>query len=129
MGTVGRNIRDEEWLARLAVIAGDLPKVGGQRVAAALVEGRTLLAVGVNEKRSHPLQARFASNEDAIYLHAEISTLANALRRLREYHYLGKATMYVCRVGAHGEMRLAKPCEGCQRALASFEVGRVIWSD
>ena len=127
-GNPGVSPRDREWLARLQVVARDLPKVSNQRIAAALVEGRSLLGMGVNSYKSHPLQQKYSRNPQAIYMHAEIAAIVAALRGLREYHHLGRSTMYVARVGAGGEARLARPCEGCMRALRAFEVGRVIWT-
>ena len=99
--------RDRDWLSRLQVIARDLPKVSNQRIAAALVEGRSLLGMGVNSYKSHPLQRKYSRNPQAIYMHAEIAAIVAALRGLREYHHLGHSTMYVARVGAGGEPRLA----------------------
>lgn len=122
------NPKDREWLTYLQTIAIDLPKVAGVRIISALVEGRVILGMGWNQYRSHPLQAQFSSNPDSIYLHAEIDSIAKALRRCREFHHFGRSTLYVVRVGAKGEMRLARPCEGCWRAIHKYEIGRIVWS-
>ena len=42
------------------------------RVVAALYHKNTLIPIGLNQRKTHPLQARFADNPECIFLHAEI---------------------------------------------------------
>ena len=42
---------------------------------------------------------------------------------------LTKATIYIVRVGANGDMKMAKPCEDCQRLLRESGIRRVIFSN
>lgn len=93
------------------------------KIAALIFDKRKLIAVGLNQNKTHPLQAKFQRHPEAVYLHAEIAALA-AVRGSCE-----GLTMYVARVGAHGEPRLAKPCWACQRAIMSFGLKGVYWSE
>jgi deoxycytidylate deaminase len=84
------------------------------------------VVVGMNKRKTHPLQARYGKNEKAICLHAEIDALAKA-SRLR-YNIEG-GRMYVARVKKDGQVGSAKPCTGCARALIAFGVDKVEWTE
>ncbi len=107
--------------------------VGRARLAAAIVVKNDIISVGHNRLKSHPFQARFGSNSDAIYLHAEIDAILSALRIINPEE-LSKAELYVARVKYADHHRngftlgLSKPCIGCQRAIQEFGIKRVIYS-
>lgn len=93
-------------------------------MAALIVDRRgKIIAQGINQRKSHPLQAKFSNHPESIYLHAEIAALVDA----RSENLTG-ATMYVARVLKDGTPALAKPCKGCQKALISFGLKDVIWT-
>lgn len=83
--------------------------------------------------KSHPMAARFSKNEQAIFLHAEVAAIKNALREI-EVTDLEKMEMYICRVkkpkpfSKRWVWGLAKPCIGCQRAIAEFGLKRVVYT-
>lgn len=111
-------------------VAEAVEPVGKTRLAACLVQRNTLVSIGTNKMKTHPFQRQFAKNDCAIYLHAEIDCIVNSLRHL-DQDELCKCTMYVLRVKhcEHGLTRgMAKPCSGCQRALAQFNVKRVYYT-
>ena len=129
--------KHEKVLDLLAVVAEGVDRnttASGARLAAALVYKNRIVSVGINQKRSHPFQAKYSKNEDAIYLHAETDTIRTALRHLSEKQ-LSKATLYVCRIkhenGADTPLiwGLSKPCVGCQRAIATFDIKGVVYSE
>lgn len=101
------------------------------KLAAVMCYKNKVIAVGVNSKKTHPMQARFQAKRGSVCLHAEIDCLKNALKVVAPDD-LAKCKMVVARVkkGEHGEMvpALAKPCRGCDRALVQFEVGEVWFS-
>lgn len=109
---------------QLVLMAQDVAPVAGARIAAALTQGNKVIGFGVNQHKSHPLQARFASNPERIYLHAEIAAIINANRRTS----VGGAMLWVVRVNAIGEMCMARPCEGCWKALKAFDINNVVYS-
>jgi tRNA(Arg) A34 adenosine deaminase TadA len=84
-------------------------------------------AYGWNSKKSDPLAAKYGRHPDAIYPHAELAAIKNALR-VMEPEELHSCTMYIARVLKNGETALAKPCTGCQRALLEFGIGNVEWT-
>ena len=114
--------------------ARDLNKFSGARVMALLMYKNTnVLAWGQNQEKTHPLQAQYAKNEEAIYLHAEIDALRNMLRHL-DPDDLRHCTLYVARAkyinGMKKEMIYgnAKPCSGCQAAIKAFQIKRVVYT-
>ena len=93
-----------------------------------------IIAIGTNQKKSHPFQKKYAPNEDAIYLHAEVAAIKNALRHIDE-KVLAKSTLYICRIKRTGDKNspftwgISKPCVGCQRAIATFNIKNVVYSE
>jgi len=84
------------------------------------------LAVGVNSYvKTHPLQAKYAkrsANPKRPFLHAELDALLKGSRRGKVYR------LHVVRLCANGVVRLAKPCDMCQRAIQDYGVKYVSWS-
>ena len=97
------------------------------RMAAVIAHRRKILAVGINRYQSHPMQAKFNPNEHAIYLHAEIDAI-RAFVKTYGSESLKNCDMYVARVLKSGETALAKPCDGCKMAIATFELNDVHWT-
>ena len=129
--------RHEKVMDLLSVVAEGVPRnttSSGARLAAAVVYKNRIISIGINQKRSHPFQAKYSVNEDAIYLHAETDTIRGALRYLSEKQ-LSKSTLYVCRVKHENGPEspiiwgLSKPCIGCQRAIATFDIKNVVYSE
>lgn len=118
--------RHEKRLQQLLCIADDLSEFNKHKHAAALYIGNKLISIGVNQLKSHPLQARFGINRDAIYLHAEIDAIRNALKRV-SLDDLKNATLYVAK-SRKGDAKMSKPCAGCQRAIIHFGISQVYWT-
>lgn len=107
--------------------------VSRSRIAALLVHRNEIIAVGYNKMKSHPMAKRFQKHEEALYLHAEIDCIKNALR-IVDVDYLSKCTMYVLRV-KHPEndnkkfiRGMAKPCCGCAMAIETFGIKKVYFT-
>ncbi len=118
----------------LKTIAEDIEPVARMRLAACLVYKNNIIAVGTNKKKSHPLQRKFGKNVDSIFLHAEIDCILNALKRV-DPKELKKYVLYVQRIKRKDTYSknyfisgLAKPCIGCQKAIAQFEIKQVYYS-
>lgn len=109
-------------LDMLHQIALNVPKVSKQRMVACLVRKRKIVSIGIAQKKTHPLQAKFCKNEKAIYLHAEISAIVNAKQDVEG------CDLYIMRVRPDGQRGLAKPCKGCARAIKHFGIRKVIYS-
>ena len=103
------------------------------RFAAAIVRGNKIVSVGFNHMKSHPFQAKYAKNEMAIFLHAEVHAIKNALREIK-VDELNRCDIYITRVKRKkaGDKNfvwgLSKPCPGCARAIAEFGFRRTIYT-
>jgi len=117
-------------LSKMAKASEPFAKV---RLAAGLVYKNDIIAIGTNRNKSHPFQKKYASNSEAIFLHAETDAIYNAIKKYN-VDVLSKSTMYVCRIKWKDEKKnqlifgLAKPCVGCQRAIATFNIKHVCYS-
>lgn len=98
-----------------AAVAGTstYPRV---HIGAAIVKKNTVVAVGVNTEKSHPIQKKYNRQrhfrvEIHHNLHAEMAAL------LRTDEDLRGATVYVYREDKDGKLANCKPCPACQAAL------------
>jgi deoxycytidylate deaminase len=117
-------------LTKVAEANDEFPKA---RLAAALVKSNKIMSIGINRKKTDPLQAKYGKNKESIFLHAEINCIKNALREY-DVEDLKNATLYICRVKRSGQKTnkwvwgLAKPCEGCSRAIVEFGIKNVVYT-
>lgn len=119
--------KHQKRLQDLVAIAQDVSDFDKNRHAASIYIGNRLISIGVNQLKSHPLQAKFGANPDKIFLHAEIDAIRNALRRVK-ISELQSAVLYVARV-RQGVIRLSMPCVGCQGAIMHFGIRDVYWTN
>lgn len=129
MQRTGRHVK---MLQTLSKIAEDVPIAGRARIAAAIVYKNEIVSIGTNQRKSHPLQAKFSRHYQAIHIHAEIDAIARAVKRI-DARRLAQSTLYVARAkldstGGNWMWGLAKPCSGCTRAIASFDIKNVVWT-
>jgi len=103
------------------------------RFAAAVVYRNKIVSIGYNRRKSHPFQAKFSKNPEAIFLHAEVHAIKNALRELT-VEELKDTELYITRVKKpkagdnHFVWGLAKPCCGCEREIAEFGIKRTVYT-
>ena len=105
--------------------------VKSSRIRAGLVYKNQLLCVGQNKLKSHPFQKRFGKNESAIYLHAEVDCIVNAIRSNIPLSDISKSSLIVVRIKKNVNewiVATAKPCSGCQRAIAHFDINKVLYT-
>lgn len=119
--------RHDKRLKELLVIAEDASDFHRHKHAASIYIGNRLISIGVNQLKTHPLQKKFGINDDAIYLHAEVDAIRNALKRVSLLD-LKYATLYVAKSKA-GTPKMSKPCAGCQKAIIHFGISNVFWTD
>ena len=104
-----------------------------EKLAAAIVRNNRIIAIGINSMKSHPLQAKYRKNPHSIFLHAEIAAIKNALREI-EVDDFAKCNIYIVRVKKEKPFSkkyvwgLAKPCSGCERAIAESGLRNVIYT-
>lgn len=108
-------------------------KSGGANVLAGIYQRNKLIAFGLNQNKSHPFQAKFAKNRHAIFLHAETDAIKNVLKFV-EVNRMHTCSLYIVRIKWTDTYKtslvqgLAKPCEGCQRAIATFGISEVYYT-
>lgn len=102
------------------------PVEGLPRMAAILVTRSGNAYTGYNSRKTHPLAKRFGRNDQAICIHAEIDAIRRAVAAGDD---LRGSRMWVARVFRDGRPALAKPCIGCQRAIVSFGIVEVEWTE
>lgn len=135
--------RDATRMNMLFEIAQELPGANRRpsgwqaRIAAALYYKNEMIALGWNQARTSPFQAKYGSNPEAIFIHAEVHTIRQALRRYDQDELRRmKTTMYVCRSKkvplsknrSRAIWGMSKPCPGCSGAILDFGVNRVVYS-
>lgn len=128
--------RDHKHIETAIAHAKSSNKVAGARASAVLALRGRIIAFGTNQRKSHPFQAEYGKNPEAIFLHAEINCIKNALRMGYTVDDLRKATLYVARIKKAGSdpadpfiWGMAKPCRnGCQRCIADFGIKRVLYT-
>jgi deoxycytidylate deaminase len=81
---------------------------------------------GFNSRKTHPLAKKFGRNEKAICIHAEIDAIRRCVASGDDPR---GGSLWVARVLKDGQRALAKPCEGCQRAILAFEINEVEWTE
>ena len=114
-------------IIQLQETANERDAVANARLTAAIFFKGSIIATGGNQRKSHPFQLKYARNEDSIFLHAETDAIKNSLRFI-DIDDLKKSALIVCRVKANGTLALAKPCDGCQRAIANFNIQHVYYT-
>ena len=103
------------------------------RFASAVVYRNKIVSIGINHRKSHPFQKKYAKNSEAIYLHAEIHAIKNALREI-PVGDLSKCDLYITRVKRPQSFSdkyvwgLSKPCAGCARAIVEFGIRKTIYT-
>lgn len=102
------------------------------RMVACVVYKNNIVSFGFNRKKTHPLQAQFGKNKDCIYLHAEIDAIIRSLRVI-SVEQLSQSSLYIMRIkkgtSQHWQWGLAKPCKGCQKAIAEFDIKHVFYTE
>lgn len=127
--------RDHKHIETAVAHAKSSEKVAGARAGAVLVLKGRIISFGINQRKSHPFQAEYGKNPEAIYLHAETRAISNALRMGYTIDDLRRATLYVARIKKAGSdpadpfiWGMAKPCVGCRRCIADFGIRRVLYT-
>lgn len=130
---VSGETRHDKYINILSKIAIDVTPVATARIAACVVYKNEIVSFGINRLKTHPFQAKFGKNSNAIFLHAETDCIKNALRELSPDD-LQRSSLYICRVKYTNKYKerlvfgIAKPCPGCMRAIASFGIRNVFYS-
>jgi hypothetical protein len=135
---------DRQLFDQLFADAIEVDGFGNAKVLAAITDGESW-AYGYNRKKTHPFQKQFGSTEDHIHLHAEIGAIMQWIKfgdrvgsaHRRQYDFINEmeeCDLYIMRVkravrGGPWVTGLSKPCLGCSRAIATFGIGHVYYTE
>ena len=113
-------------------LAQSVEPVRGARIAAAVVRRGKVISYGYNHKKSHPFQTRFCKNRHAVFFHAEVHAIKNALKSV-DVEDLSKCELYIVRAKRNSTNRkwitgMSKPCSGCQKCIDLFDIKSVYYS-
>lgn len=103
------------------------------KIAAIMTYKRSIVSIGVNKLKTHPVQKQFGKNSKSIYLHAEIMAIVSSLNLLNKED-LKRTSLFVFRVKRpHKTSKewvdgLACPCDGCKTAIMEFQIPRIVYS-
>ena len=127
--THSRSDKDLKVLTLLSKMAEAVPPIRSARIAAAIVIKNDIVSFGINQMKTHPFQAKYARNDQAVYIHAENAAIMRALKKV-DKEELRNATLYVARVKKPNNMwGMACPCEGCQKAIDKFGIKKVVYTE
>ena len=110
-----------------------IEKAGNARIASVITLKKDIVSFGFNSIKSHPFQRKFGKNEESIYLHSEIDAIKNALKTIsvKDFKY---SSLYISRVkqnirGGDFVCGLARPCVGCMKAIATFGINNIYYTE
>lgn len=98
--------------------------IQSSRHACAITYKNRILCIGTSKKKTHPLQEKFKSRKERVYLHAEIDAIVKCIN-LHGTEILKDCEMHVLRVTGGGNIGFSKPCPGCQKAIDAFNIKKV----
>lgn len=129
-----KHLRYLNFLEKMAInMDFSCEKTSRCRVASLITIKNDIISVGTNNFKSHPFQTKFQRNEQSIFLHAETDAIKNALK-IVNVEDLSRSVLYVLRVKYEDPSKrkivwgLSRPCVGCQRAIVTYGIRRVIYS-
>lgn len=115
----------DHWMFKAAMAASNSTH-DRVRIGAVVVNGNYLISTGWNQKKSHPMQAKYnvlRNLECSNYIHAEIHSLVRSGRE-----DVTGATIYVYREDRTGEVANCKPCAACTKAISDAGIRRVYYT-
>ncbi len=102
-------------------------------MAAIIVIKRKVISIGLNSGKTHPIATKYARDYKKDLLttpHAEVRAIHSA-SKIIDLSDFRKATLYIARAkkdckNGPDVCGLAKPCNGCERAIEAFGSGFVV---
>ena len=122
--------RHSRHINLLSEISIHIKPVAQARIAASVVYQNNIISIGFNQDKTHPFQKRYGKNDDAIYLHAETHAIKNAINKI-DLEKFSNSILYICRVKIYKKkfvFGLAKPCDGCMKAISTFNIKKVYYT-
>lgn len=114
-------MNNSEVLDYLADVAKSKTLIRHSKHAAAITYKQKVLAVGEAKYKTHPMQQKYSSHPERIYLHAEIDAIIKVINK-HGTEILEESVLHVVRLTKAGKLSNSKPCEGCMRAINAFKI-------
>jgi tRNA(Arg) A34 adenosine deaminase TadA len=116
----------------LFAVAKNTDRVANAKMAAAVVRRNKIVSIGVNSRKSNPFTTDFQKHPEAIFPHCEVDAIRIALRNISEED-ISKCDLYISRAklnkrGGEYVTGLAKPCEGCMKAIMKYRPRNVFYT-
>lgn len=97
-------------------------------IGAVITCGKDTISVGVNGRKSHPLQRhyntfRFIDERANHLMHAELDAIVKARAFIK-----ADASIYIYRELRSGVPGMCRPCPGCMRALSDHNIKRIFYT-
>lgn len=122
---MGSNVREKMF--KIASDVSSLSEFPRIQIGAVIARKSNILAVGVNQNKSHPLQKkynriRFNDDPDSCqhHLHAEM----DAISKLK-WQDLSKATIYVFRKNGNDQLAMSRPCPACLAKIMELGIKKI----
>jgi len=120
-----------EKMFKVAKTVSDLSDFPRIQIGAVVARKHTILAVGTNQVKSHPLQKkynkeRFEKEQDTCqhHIHAEM----DALLKVKNVDDLSKASIYVFRRNGNGALAMSRPCPACMTKIIEMGIKKVYYT-
>lgn len=100
------------------------------RMGSVLVYKKRIIAFGMNRIKSHPMQLQF---NEYPFLHSEVDCIIRALKHI-DIDKLPYCNLFTLRLKYENSNRdklimgSAKPCKGCSKFLAYFNISNINYS-
>jgi tRNA(Arg) A34 adenosine deaminase TadA len=98
--------------------------IQNSRHCAAIVHKNEVLSIGWNKKKTHPMQKKYSSRPDRLFVHAEI----DAITKIKDKSILKDCDIYVLRLSKSDLISNSKPCPGCNNAIRDYGFKNVYWT-
>ena len=115
----------DHWMRKAQAAAWDSTH-DRDKIGAVIVRGNYLISTGWNQKKSHPMQAKYnvlRNLECANYIHAEIHSLVRSGRE-----DVRGSILYVYRQDKSGAVANCKPCAACTKAISDAGITQVYYT-
>lgn len=97
------------------------------RLCACLVY-RNQYVLGINQRKTDTFHARYTTNEEAVYRHAESDAIKRGIKEFGK-NALTNSTLYVLRLLVNDTIAMAKPCCTCQSIIREYGIPRVLYTN
>jgi cytidine deaminase len=128
---MNNNDKNLEILSALFELAKRHERTFRAQTVSAVVYKKSILFIGQNSKKTHPLQKAFGNHFYSIYMHAEAAAIIKAKKYLSEKQ-LTKSTLFVVRAKMDNDGKyhwgMARPCPSCVKIAKEFGLSKVVYT-